>query len=573
MTQQSIPPVSGVPKPQVDTAYANEIVRAMAIIFSNYFVYGQNHQVTKNSLTQCFEQIQVRLKTAEEINFNVIEDKFLIDGNEVEMKGAVLQKFQDQFGRLGVSGFAIQRGMDLAEFTLLLEIISSKVEQVKAGGGFAQLINNRGLGHARARVVTYQAIEEGQEVISKGEGAGPGAGPGDGSGSGKGGGAGAGDAELTEKAVNDYLSQTGADPASIARQVTEMAGDVKKLAHVVFRSAQQMAGPAGMQPGPEFNSQMVVCIQRTFDALTADPSAKTPTGKKSLVKTLTYLRDALQEDLKKSAGDDAVLDDKIVEMIEDMADELQIDGLALEYLKKRSAIEKSEKRLLRFMRKIEPGTPEAQALQQKLLEAGIPPEKWDELISRGRKAMEQPEDMPNLDKVDAGVFESLLGRLKERLTTLDRIGKEVPIVELQEIMSGLDRELAGLVSRVDRKIRALAMTEEERAEEARAAYDESARRSSLARRRRMELIAQIAQEFCQPLSVIDCSVDMIRKCRAGLITEQQGVLLSMASQSSDRLNGLITELMEICGVPESMAPRENPPSGNTVVSPPEPPKA
>lgn len=557
MTQQPVPAADSASKPPIDMTYANEIIRSMAIIFSNYFVYGQKHQVTRNSLKQCFEMIQARLKNADEINFNVVEDKFLIDGNEIEMKGAVLNKFQNQFGRLGVSGFSIQRGMDLDEFSLLLEIISSKAEQVKAGGGFVQLINSRGLGHARARVVTYQAIEEGQEVVTKGEGAGPGGG--------------AGDSAATEKAVAAYLSQSGADPTAIARQVTEMAGDVKKLAHVIFHSAQQQAGPAGAQSGPEFNAQMVVCIQRTFDALSSDPSAKTPTGKKSLVKTLTFLRDALQADLKDSVGEDAVLDDKIIETIEEMADELQIDGLALEYLKKRTAIEKSEKRLLRFMRKIEPGSPEAQALQQKLIEAGIPPEKWDELISRGKKAMEQPETTPNLDAVDAGVFENLLGRLKERLTTLDRIGKEVPIVELQEIMVGLDRELAGLVSRVDRKIRALAMTEEEREEEVRAAFDENARRSSAARRRRMELIAQIAQEFCQPLSVIDCSVDMIRKCRAGIITEQQGVLLSMASQSSERLNGLITELMEICGVPQSLAPRENP-AGDTAATPPETPK-
>ena len=568
MQEQPVPAADSASKPAADTAYANEIVRSMAIIFSNYFVYGQKHQVTKNSLKQCFDLIQVRLKVAEEINFNVIEDRFLIDVSEAEMKGAVLQKFQNQFGHLGVSGFSIQRGMDLDEFTLLLEIISSKAEQVKAGGGFAQLINSRGLGHTRARVVTYQAIEEGQEVTSKGDGDGPG----DGTGSGSGGGAGVGDAAATERAVAEYLAQSGADPAAIARQVTEMAGDVKKLAHVIFHSAQQQAGPAGAQPGPEFNSQMVVCIKRTFDALTTDPSSKTPTGKKSLVKTLTYLRDALEADLKETAGDDAKLDDKIIETIEEMADELQIDGLALEYLKKRTAIEKSEKRLLRFMRNIEPGSPEAQALQQKLTEAGIPPEKWDELITRGKRAMEEPDKMPNLDAVDAGVFENLLGRLQERLTTLDRIGKEVPIAELQDIMTGLDRELASLVSRVDRKIRALAMTAEEREEEARAVFDESARRNSAARRRRMELIAQIAQEFCQPLSVIDCSVDMIRKCRAGIITEQQGVLLSMASQSSDRLNGLITEMMEICGVPESMAPRENP-SGNTATVPPESPKA
>ena len=74
------------------------------------------------------------------------------------------------------------------------------------------------------------------------------------------------------------------------------------------------------------------------------------------------------------------------------------------------------------------------------------------------------------------------------------------------------------------------------------------------RKQLMELLAEIAQELCQPLAVINCSVDMIRGGSLGEVSSTQVEMLCLAAESGSKLQTLIDKLMQISGVPETRSP-------------------
>ena len=76
----------------------------------------------------------------------------------------------------------------------------------------------------------------------------------------------------------------------------------------------------------------------------------------------------------------------------------------------------------------------------------------------------------------------------------------------------------------------------------------------LSRRELLEILAEIAQEIMQPLTIITGTVAMIRSLKAGPFTNTQGELLSMIAESSDRMILLVKHLMDLAGTPVARQP-------------------
>ncbi|MCK5851091.1 MAG: hypothetical protein KAH23_09265 [Kiritimatiellae bacterium] len=70
----------------------------------------------------------------------------------------------------------------------------------------------------------------------------------------------------------------------------------------------------------------------------------------------------------------------------------------------------------------------------------------------------------------------------------------------------------------------------------------------------LALLPEIVQELCQPLSVISCTIGMLRGHSFGTISESGLKMLKLASESGDRLQILTNKLAGICGMPDSMSP-------------------
>ena len=70
----------------------------------------------------------------------------------------------------------------------------------------------------------------------------------------------------------------------------------------------------------------------------------------------------------------------------------------------------------------------------------------------------------------------------------------------------------------------------------------------------MVLLAEIVQELCQPLSVINCSIEMIKSSHLGAVSDSQLEILNLASTSGDRVKLLVDKLLELSGLPTTMTP-------------------
>lgn len=68
------------------------------------------------------------------------------------------------------------------------------------------------------------------------------------------------------------------------------------------------------------------------------------------------------------------------------------------------------------------------------------------------------------------------------------------------------------------------------------------------------LIAELAQELSQPLTIVNATIDMIRRSAPADGNEGRSELLAMASESGTRLAELVTRLVQIAGTPESLSP-------------------
>jgi len=518
----------------------------MGLIFSNASLYGPTHQVTLGAFKSCLGWVHKRLEESPEILFTLVEDRLLIDNIEIDSKGPGQQLLITQLTRLGVNGFALMSGLTLEEFANLVEILSDKAEHIMAQGGLAQLLARHEVQHIRTKQMVFKAVAEDEVVVSKDRVSDPSAG-------------------MMDQALTSFFFEAalkdGRSPSSVpAETLKALAEDVPSLAGIILRAAQSPSGAETANP-TDLNARIVACLKTLCDALQQDPSAKSPTGKKALAKTLTELGDHLRTLM--GAKDSAKpLDETISTALEVMTDNLQVDALTAEYMKKRAAIDKSEKRMLKLVRSAE--TPESLAeLQGRLMESGMTDEEWADLVAAGRPLVERATSHPApAGKIDTGVFQGLLARLNDRLKSLKELGQDAPLSQIQDVMKSLDDEMAALVVRVENKIQTLSETEEERADVEQAKTDEVARRRVMARRNRMELIAEIAQEICQPLTVISSSLDMIRQCRVGVINDQQGALLSLAARSSDRMKGLINDLIDICGMPDSTTPARTETTGS-----------
>ena len=79
-------------------------------------------------------------------------------------------------------------------------------------------------------------------------------------------------------------------------------------------------------------------------------------------------------------------------------------------------------------------------------------------------------------------------------------------------------------------------------------------RPDMSREAMLAMLAEIGQEICQPLSVINCSIDMIRGKSLGEITAMQKEMLDLAAESGARVETLANKIIEISGVPKGTKP-------------------
>lgn len=566
--------------PKLTPDEAERLVRALGLIFSNSFLYGPEHGVTRKALTDSYALFGELTSRHPEILFNITEEGLLVDGNPIDQKNPLVRMFVSHLGSLEINSFSLLAGMSPDKFEQLVKIMNRKPEDLKKAGGFTLVVAGSDIQSVRVKKITYQQVAEDEVVVNK-----------DNVDTEGGGGTGPMDAKTMEEVIAFLKGESKAEEDKAVTTIQQVSSNTTMLADMVMETVKSIsqepaAGAAGATgaagaatgggeaapsaPAPTSGSQMaervVDSMRRIFDVLMKDPSIKTQKGKKNVAKMLQLLQEQIFLRMEKALGTAVSNVPGVHEMIEgavgEMSDELKMDALADEYVKKRVAARGSEDKILRYLKVKGIDSDQSAEIREKLTHGGLTVDEWNDLLLRSGMAKPgQPlvaEESTGTKMAAIGYLAALLVKMEEKAKGVGAPpggpGDPAPTEDLAKTLGEVDREVAKLVTETEKKIDEL--VKEAKEEPAGATEKEKLRNQIMSRKKLIELLAEIVQELCQPMAVINCSVDMMRSQSLGTVTEQQKEMLDLAFTSGERVNKLIQKLLEIAGVPTTLRPDE-----------------
>jgi hypothetical protein len=442
-----------------------------------------------------------------------------------------IQILMQQMLEHDVKAFSIDKGLSLDELVGLLELLGAQSAQLEKLGGLGAFAEKAGIKNFHIKNIVFREVTDEDVVVKKS--------------------AMGSTVAVPEPGVKDSIiaflrggAGTGTPPPA-PEALQQVHSESDEIADMILAAARDSDADAGDAVSA---GRVREILKRAFDFWMQSPAAKTQKGKRAIGKSLKGLESVIIDRLKHAPG----FDEGVGVMLEDafgsMDDELKMDSLAAEYAKKRKAIEKSESRILRYMRnKGREGVVDSE-LESKLLEGGLEGGDWRDLLVRSGVVGEALQGSESA----VGAIRDLSSRLASIEDSLkQRSGgtKKADAGALTKALKNAAVDADVLAENTNRKIQT--MMEEYQAD-AEGDGDESD--TGHERKEAYGKLSEIAQELCQPLSVINCSISMITSGRLGDVTPEHTDMLQLAVESSQKLKHIADSLMEITGVPDELEP-------------------
>ncbi len=533
-------------QPRDDSEALFELVHAMAeVLKNNAQRYWLSPHDAEEATDNAYRSMTTLIKGTDGISFKLTGDELLVNDVPVPCDSTPVDFLVEHLVERGLADFRFEEEMTLDDFRRFLDFVNADPIGTEQDGGCTAAARERGIGHLTVRRVVFKEVAEDEVVVQKER---------------------VREEDAGETVDNQALAGVVAflrgaptEPdAVIDDKVRQVASDPEKLVDLIMHSVDIRGQSASLEGAETLADVVVGSLRRTFHVLKQHPTTKSQRGRKSLSRTLVLLEKEMLDAIRDvSDTTDLQAARDLSDAIEDMSDELEVDALADDYVRKRRAIEQSERRLIRYMRAKGIEHAGEGYLRTRLEEDGLNGE-WQELVVKSRD--------PSLDKAVPEAAGGLLalGQLARLLTQMERIvtqtrekSQSEVARELDETVSTVRHAVKGAVEGTHEKIRELArgIEDEERAESDRkAGRKPQPHRQTMSRKRMLEVLAEIVQELCQPLSVINCSLQMIMSGRLGTVTEPQVSMLKLADESAERITMLTDNLRKISGEPETLEP-------------------
>jgi hypothetical protein len=521
------------------------VMRSIGAVLDNRSLYGPTHKVTVQSLEQAYDQLTQVLASEDALLFAITPDELHINNQLVDIHIPIIQHCVNRLREHELSTLTFNRNLSADEFVAFIDLVATDPEVMANKGGIAaKLHGDSRFTHIDIRKISYVEVAEDEVVVNKDQLS-------------EKGGNKTRDAALMEYlgVYDDTDQKPTEDVTAGLREIMDTPAELGKVIMTSVGTSMDIELPDDNPLPPEMTKELVDrivrCLERAFNALKDDRSTRTQKGKKALIKALQALEGELD-----TAVNDALspLDETalapIGAAIEEMTDELAIDALASEYLRKRKLIQNSEDRLLRYMSRHSESIEESE-LKNKLIEGGLTKRSWESLIvTSGVKSSEQigseiASEIPGFERL-----KTMLGQLSDCFRTIDPNNIKAR-EELEHLIAEVETQLEKLVAHARSQIEHLSghlaenegETEKEKTEEHRRHHKKT-----------LEMIAEILQELCQPLSVVQCTIDVLLGEQIDTITDEQRHVIELAAKSANRLNVLIFELHDIIGNPSHLDP-------------------
>ena len=351
------------------------VLRGLGQTISNLYIYSLKHKVTEQSIKDVYADITTFLDEHETLSFSASENELIVNDDVVNRDNPLVQKVAAQLFSVKLSSFSLLKGLTLDEFRKLIIMLNANPDSDSETGDVMTLIADAGFEHIKSKRIGYQRITEDEVVVQKTkleEMASNALG-------------GSGDPSFAANIMAFLKGQGSLPEGEAAEAVRELASDAEQLAQMIIDSSVVKEGGADVEQGESFSDLVAGCVRRTYDSLAAGPSAKTQKGKKSMKKTLVLLEKNLLERVRQISKEGHRLGDAEAEIsstIEELKDELEIEALATEYMKKRKTAETTENKILRYIARKGADDSEGDALQEKLASFGLNADGWQQLVVR-----------------------------------------------------------------------------------------------------------------------------------------------------------------------------------------------
>ncbi len=535
------------------------LLRQFGQAWNSVTFYGVSHKITRQALDNLFLLLGNFLAARPAITFSIADNGLLVDGAAADSRNAAVAAFAKRLAQAGLDNFDLMRGVSREELQALFEILATPPDRLKAEGSMPDILAKRGLTHVPAHVASFRRITDSELVLTRDElkhvqelaAAGSGTAAeatksveqivaflkGNG-----GGGAG----EQADAGPGRDVSADGA-PAPASSPETDAA----KLAELILSSADIRAA-SQVEGGESLVDLVVGSLRRQVAGLLESPAASTKQGRKNVAKTLLVLEKTVLERLREMAGGAEADLSSVEEVLEEAQTDLAVDSLASDYLKKRAAMEAAEKKVVRFLKRNSGRERAAEgALQEQLLEGGLEPSEWKQLVVSAKPA--RGGGGRGLGGGSGGGMETLVRLLAEMDAVLQ--SKDGDAAErrrkVAEVVGKIDCQAAAVAEKAERRLDEMAAVV---GEVSRAAGSQEAKQREMSRRRLLEVLAEVVQELFQPLSVVNATVEMLLSHRLGSINDEQESMLRLSDSNSKRLAHLADRLRSICGNPTDRTP-------------------
>lgn len=519
--------------------------------------YGIRHKLPQQALTEAAAVLASVTAQRGDFTLGLADRALIFDGQPVDTRNALIAALTRKLVQLEAQSLTFAPDTSLEELTFLAEVLALPVEEAAAYGGFAACLAQAGLPHVRVEAASYQKVGEGDLLLRKDNVletlASAAAG---------------GEANATIQQIVAFLKgDTGSDGQSPEKVEQDSALNAARLADLIFRAVEVRAQPTAVDTAESLVDMVLGSLRRHVDELMVEPAAHTRQGRKNLTKTLLLLEKEVLERLR-AAGVEERECAPVAAVIEELGNDLRVDALAAEYVKRRAAMETTEGKVMKYLGKSHGRmTAAVSALKEKLLEEGLSLEGWNELCVRGEVPAEPTaaaRDTAGAGGLGVGAGgesspheTQLLLMLLARLDALLDAGDEEPKAhEASEEFREVTREIGACLDSVTRRTGAKLRQFAEVAREMnrREGMTRTEKQAALTKAKLLAILAELVQELCQPLSVVNCTHDMFQSGRLGSLTADQEEMLQLASASGLRLQQLIVRLRDICGNPDGLAP-------------------
>lgn len=492
----------------------------------------------RDTVNEGFNRLRSAFRHSMELEFRLQPpDGLLVNQQEPEAVSEQARAFVEQLKALQLNSFTVDSRVARREFSDFMEILGARAEEIEQLGGLPDVLKRFKIDHVRIKRIVYREVDEDDVIVSRGGPAAPG-------------GADAGDAFLARTVAILRGRLPASDPeaaAALKKALDDPATMAKAVLEVVEREAES-ATPPGRRA-----EQVGDALRQAYGGLLNSDATRTQKGKKQVRKSLAALETALSEQMAGRPPEEAeALSEVVADTIEELVEAVDIDTLASDYARKRNAIESSEARLLRFIRKRGLERVEAGDLPEKLIEGGLDRRVWQELLGRsGILAVAAGED--------AGAegphpMRDVLDSLSEAAAKLSETDDSQASQEWTRALAHMNDAVSGILSDTRDRVAALQDAAASTAREAESTDPEARGRARRSHARMMKILGEIVQEICQPLSVVQSCLYMIEAGRLGELSEAQGGLLHTVTESVARVNTLVDALRGVVNDPSTLSP-------------------